>query len=97
MNHDDIVRVGGIVIIVAGLWTAAGALLSFVAIPGWVFFSGTVLTAFALHALYAVLAGPGGALELLAFEMASVGDLSFLNEAIWGDIGFAVAGGTFAP
>ncbi len=96
MNESDIFRVGGVVAAVAGLWTAVSAFLSFETTPAWVFFVGTVLTAYALYAVYAALAGAGGALGLLGFALASVGNLGFLGEPIWGDMVFTVGGGVYA-
>lgn len=96
MNQADIFKVAGVVTAVAGLWTAASAFLSFETTPEWIFFVGTVLTAFALYAVYAALAGPGGAVGLLGFALASVGNLSFLGEPVWGDMVFFVGGAIYA-
>lgn len=96
MNRKDIFRWAGLVTAAAGLWTVLTAFVSFEATAEWVFFVGSALTAFALFAVYAALAEAGGVFALLGFGAATVGNLMFLGESIWGDMAFAVGGGLYA-
>lgn len=96
MSRSRILRLGGVVAAVAGLWTAATAFLSFEATPEWVYFVGTVLTVFALFTIYAALVELGGTVGLLGFALASAGNLMFLGEAVFGEMAFTVGGAVFA-
>lgn len=96
MKQESVMRIGGVVAALAGVWTAVSAFLPFESAPGWVFFVGTVLTVFALFAVYAAMAESAGALGLAGFAMASVGNLIFLGEGVWGDMVFPVGGGVYA-
>ena len=55
MKQSDIVRLGGLVTVTGGLWTAVHALLPFERTPGWVFVGATVLSIMALWREYAAL------------------------------------------
>ena len=81
---------------IAGLWTGVSAFLPFEAAPGWVFFVGTVMSVFALFAVYAAQAQASATWGLAGFVAASVGNLVFLGEALWGEIVFAIGGGLYA-
>ncbi len=96
MKQSDIFRLGGLVTIIAGLWTGASAFLSFETTPVWVFFVGTVLSAFALFAVYTAQAQASASWGLAGFVAASVGNLIFLAEGLWGEIVFAIGGGLYA-
>lgn len=96
MKQSDIFRLGGLVTLIAGLWTAVSAFLSFETTPGWVFFVGTVLSVFAMFAVYAAQVQASATWGLAGFVAASLGNLIFLGEGLWGEIAFAIGGGLYA-
>lgn len=96
MKQSDIFRLAGLVTVIAGLWTAGSAFLSFETTPGWVFFVGTVLSVFALFAVYAAQAESSAIWGLVGFVAATVGNILFLGEDIWGELVFAIGGGLYA-
>jgi hypothetical protein len=96
MKVSNIFRLGGLVTVVAGLWTAVNALLPFESTPGWVFVGATVLSIIALFVVYAVQVRVGGLLGLAGFVLAVTGNFVFLGEGLLGDNVFFIGGGLYA-
>jgi hypothetical protein len=96
MNQLDIVRLGGSVTLIAGLWTAMNALLPFETTPDWVFLAGTALTLVALFVVYAMQVRVGGLFGLAGFVLAVTGNFVFLGEGLLGDDAFVIGGGLYA-
>lgn len=96
MKQSDIFRMGGLVTMVAGLWSMANAALPLETTSGLIFFAGSVLTIFALFVIYAVQSQASGVLGIVGFVVASIGNFVFLGEGLWGDDVFVIGGGLYA-
>jgi len=96
MKPSDIFRLGGLVTMVAGLWSVVNAVLPLETTSGLIFFAGTVLAIFALFVIYAALAQASGLLGLAGFLTAVIGNFVFLGEGLWGDDVFEIGGGLYA-
>ena len=96
MKQSDIFRLGGLVTMVAGLWSVVNAALPLETTSGLIFFAGSVLTIFALFVIYAAQAQPSGLLGLAGFLLAAIGNFVFLGEGLWGEDVFVIGGGLYA-
>jgi hypothetical protein len=96
MKQLDIIRLGGLLTVIAGLWTAVNALLPFESTPGWVFLGVTVLSIVALLVVYAVQIRASGLLGLAGYVAATTGNFVFLGEGLLGDDVFFIGGGLYA-
>lgn len=96
MKQSNIIRLGGLVTAIAGLWTAVNALLPFERTPGWVFVGATVLSISALFVVYALQVRASGLLGLAGFVSATIGNFVFLGEGLLGDDVFFIGGGLYA-
>lgn len=96
MKQSDIFRMGSLVTMVAGLWSVVNAALPLETTSGLIFFTGSVLTIFALFVIYAAQAQASGLLGLAGFLLAAIGNFVFLGEGLWGGDVFVIGGGLYA-
>lgn len=95
MKQSDIFRIGGLVTMVAGLWSVVNAALPLETTSGLIFFAGSVLTIFALFVIYAAQVQASGLLGMVGFVVASIGNFVFLGEGLWGDDVFVIGGSMY--